>query len=132
MVKVLLYIKDGLSQDEAVRLAGFSFDEFERLLDDDPDYSDLVELESVSYKHKLIKSVSLKAADDSKTAMWLLENRYDDFGKRRKAEGPPTNQLAIIINQIQQSNPVSASIPIPLREIREAITQTENGGPSHF
>ena len=117
--KILGYILEGLSEQEAALLSGISWEELEALKKRSPSLVDILEKKKVEFKRSHLINISKK--NDPKTSQWILEKlRPEEFGTKKVAE-TPANIFAVLIKEIQKSD--DKFIPEPKR------IETESSGP---
>ena len=131
---VLQYLSNGMSERDALILTEWSYDDYKDFKDKNQRFAQVVERKKIEYKHSLIKPVSIEAQKDPKTAQWMLERQYpEEFGtsQKRRIDDNPTNPVAVIINQIQNSS-TSVHMPNKVKKIIESVqkeTQFMNPAP---
>lgn len=93
VVKVLMRIAHeisvvGLSEKEAVMIAGYDYNIYLKMKNRYPIVQQLIELKDLEYKRDLLKNLSKRGKkDDDKVAQWLLEARYPNEYNKRKSGG---------------------------------------------
>ena len=115
------YILEGLSEDEACTLAGFSPMVFHKIKEKDPEIRLFLQKQWIQFKHAHLKEINSKKSE--KTSMWLLEKlRPEEFGSQRRGPEVQVNVMSAIIRDIQ-NDPKNANII----ELPRTIT----GGTEH-
>lgn len=77
----------GLPLDDACLVVGLDEEKVRHLIDTDDAVKRLITLKDLEYKRGLLKVVSIKAKDDEKLSMWMLERRYPDEFNPKKGSG---------------------------------------------
>lgn len=108
--KVVEYIKDGLSEDDAITLAGYDTFEYEAMKEEFPKVAEQIHKALLEYKHSLVKPLTAAAqGGDERLAQWMLEKRFgDEFNQKARtpqSDGETQTDLLITaIRDIQQGN----------------------------
>lgn len=106
--------KDGMTVEEACRLANVPHEHFKSLAAKHPIIGKIISLKELEYKRSLLKSLSAKArSGDDKISQWLLEKRYpDEFGSKKKGGGgsEDADPLGSVIAFIQEHGDTSGII----------------------
>lgn len=115
--KIVKYIDDGLSENDAILFAGLSQLEYSDMIKRVPVIKDLVNKAIVGYKHKLIKTVSETAGQgDSKMAQWLLEKKFGEEYNQKVKDGVGNNtamdMLFAAVKHVQQDGSSTTLIGI--------------------
>lgn len=115
--KVIEYILNGLSENDAAHLAGYSTVAYDDMKEEFPKVADRINLTLVEYKHNLLKTLSAAANDgDEKLAQWLLEKQFpEEFNQKARAvvtEDTQGNLLLAAIRQVQEGNTMTTLIGI--------------------
>lgn len=77
----------GLSESEACMISNYSHELFIALKLKYPIVQRLIEVKDLEYKRNLLRSISARAGNDDKVAMWLLEAKYPHEFNRKKGTG---------------------------------------------
>jgi GTP-sensing pleiotropic transcriptional regulator CodY len=126
--KIIKYIDDGLTENDAVLFAGLSQLEYSDMIKKIPAIKDLVNKAIVGYKHKLIKTVSETAGQgDSKLAQWLLEKKFGEEYNQKVKDGVGNNtamdMLFAAVKHVQQDGSSTTLIGIKQKTIPTYDTQ---------
>lgn len=126
--KIIKYIDDGLTENDAVLFAGLSQLEYSDMIKKIPAIKDLVNKAIVGYKHKLIKTVSETAGQgDSKLAQWLLEKKFGEEYNQKVKDGVGNNtamdMLFAAVKHVQQDGSSTTLIGIKQKNIPTYDTQ---------
>ncbi len=110
---IIAYIRDGMSELDAVILADISQDDYVTLRKNYPKVAVVIDKAKIEYKHKIIaKMNSLAATGDIKAMNWVAENSpaFAGDGKRGKEDGS-VNPLKEAFRFIQDNSrpPVKVS-----------------------
>lgn len=77
----------GLTESEACMISDYPHEKFISLKQQYPMIQKLVEVKDLEYKRNLLKSISARAGNDDKVAMWLLEAKYPAEFNRKRGNG---------------------------------------------
>lgn len=114
--KIIEYIKEGLSEFDAMMLVGYNEVSYEEMKENFPLASVEIEKAKIEYKRTLLKTVSAAGIDgDEKLAMWLLEKQFGgEFNQKARApsENTQTDLLITAIREIQSGGNTSTLIGI--------------------
>lgn len=112
LVKIGGYILEGLSEDEACTLAGFSPQEFHLIKAKNEGVRLYLQKQWIQFKHSHLKEITGKKSD--KNSMWLLEKlRPDEFGSQKKGPDTQVNIIGAIIRDIQNDPNNTAIVTLP-------------------
>lgn len=122
--KIVKYIDDGLSENDAILFAGLSQIEYSDMIKRVPIIKDLVNKAIVGYKHKLIKTVSETAGQgDSKMAQWLLEKKFGEEYNQKVKDGVGNNtamdMLFAAVKHVQQDGSSTTLIGIKHKSVKQ-------------
>lgn len=113
-LKIISYIKEGMSELDAVILADMSEQEYLDIRRLFPKVAVIIDKAKIEYKHKIISKMNRLAADgDIKAINWVAENSpsLSEYGKKKGAPGGEVNPLAEAFRFIQENSkpPVKSS-----------------------
>ena len=102
--KVVEYINDGLSEPDAVMLAGYTELEYEQMREKYPKVAYPIKKAIVEYKHKLLKPLSAAAGDgDKHLGQWLLEKRFGgEFNQKARQIDEATEGQDLLVAAIRE------------------------------
>lgn len=96
------FILEGLTEEEACILAGFSPALFKEIKQTHETVALYLWKKNIEFKRKHLNSISDKRTD--KNSMWILENlRPDEFGKKKTGD-TTVNVVGAIIKDIRSAN----------------------------
>lgn len=102
LAEIANYVLEGLSEDEACVLSGFSPKVFKEIKQSNEGVSMYLEKKKIEFKRKHLKIIGEKKSD--KNSMWMLEAlRPEEFGAKKKGN-TTVNVIGAIIKDIQQSD----------------------------
>lgn len=97
------FIEEGLSEEEACIMVGFSPVLFKELKQKNEGIHIFLEKKKIEFKRAHLKTIATKSSD--KNSMWILEHlRPDEFGSKRNSGNTTVNVIGAIIKDIQKNN----------------------------
>ena len=114
------YIMQGMNESEAALLAGIPKLTIMIMRRKSDQYNDFVERKKLEFKQKHLKILSNK--NDHKISQWLLERiAPDEFSNKTKRDETPTNVVAAIIKDIQESDDNASGLNFAYKDDLENV-----------
>ena len=114
------YIMQGMNESESALLAGIPKLTIMVMRRKSDQYNDYIERKKLEFKQKHLKVLSNK--NDPKISQWLLERLApDEFSNKSKKDEVPTNVVAAIIRDIQQSDDNASGLNFSYKEDLENV-----------
>lgn len=102
--KMVEYIKEGLSEFDAMLLVGYNEITFEEMKEEYPKVSTEIDRAKIEYKRTLLRTLSKAGADgDERISQWLLEKQFgEEFNQKARQPSSENTQTDLLVSAIRE------------------------------
>lgn len=122
---MLQYIREGLSEEDAIILADFTTKEYTEMLKKVPTTKVKIKKANIAFKHSLLKQVTRTANDgEPKLSQWLLEKKFGHEFNQKAADPNKENSDDLLLSAIKDIQKDKNSTEFV--GIKKTITKIQN------